>query len=374
MRLSTTLLASVGLIGSVTAQATNNEFFLYSGSTNFTTRSTLPGASEGEICMRYPAEFFNGLGQSLDATTGQTVNRIGGLRYVLQDQSAITQEPFEIGLKADDALAPGNVDPTNDLVRAGPFNTPSSSSTGAAAWIFTSTFATAYDAPSGQADIWAFVDVPANPAWTADGCSIHMSGWTSSPVDNPALTATVSNFVNVVDQTAIAAGTAPQAAVAVNNTRFQRIWLLTPGTTLKLGADVDPNAQVCPNPNYGAAGLYPDQNAGRTDGLAFRILDANVPNSLVTVLGTFGPTTTNPPIPLAGFVPGSVGNIYLAFPLLSDAFATGTTDATGLFEQTTFAYPFLVPAPVGVMSFQAIVVDLVNFRFVASNSASFNAQ
>jgi hypothetical protein len=373
MRLSTSLLASIGLAGAVAAQ-TNNQLELYSGTTNFTTRSALAGASEGEICQRYPASAFNGIGQTLDAN-GQPVNRCTGIMLVLQDQSGITQEAFEVGLKGDDPLAPGNVDPTNDLVRAGPFNTPASTATGAVAWIFTITLGTPFDGLAAQGDTWAFCDVPANPAWTADGLSIHMSGWTATPfADNPNATATIPNFVNVIDQTAIINGSTPQAAVLVNNTRFQRIWLMTPASVLHLGADIDPNAQVAPNPNFGCAGLYPDQNTGRRDGLAFRVRDANLANTAVTILGTFGPTTSLPPIPLSGFVPGSVGSIYLSFPLLSDAFATGVSDPTGVFQQTTFAFPFALAAPVGKMSFQAFHLDFANARIVASNSSTFDAQ
>jgi len=372
MRLSTSLLASLGIVGAAVAQ-TNNEFPLNSDATNFTSRSALAGTSEGEVCQVFPAEFFNAIGQTDDGA-GNTVNRIAGMRYTLQDQSGITQEFYEGGLKGDDPLAPGNVDPTNDLVRFGPFGTPASSATGAVAWIFTVTLGTPYDNPTPQADIWGFIDLPANAAWTADGVSIHMCGWGNSPVDNPNLNATIRNFVNIVDQTAILNGTNPQAAVSVDNTKMHRIWLTTPAATLKVGADIDVNAQVCPNPNYGAAGLYPDQNAGRNDGVAFRVVDANLPSTAFTVLGTFGPSTANPPIPVSGFVPGSPGSIYLNLPWLSDSFATGATDATGFFEQITFPFPFVLSAPVGVMTFQGFGLDFAQGRVVPTNTASFDAQ
>jgi len=372
MRLSISLLASLGIVGAAVAQ-TNNEFPRYSGSTNFTTRSALAGTSEGEVCQRYPAAFFNAIGQTDDGS-GNTVNRIAGMRYVIQDQSGITQEFFEYAIKGDDALAPGNVDPTNDLVRSAPIGTPVSSATGPVAWIYTSTFGTPYDNLAPQADLWFCIDVPANAAWTADGISVHMSGWTNSPVDNPNLTATIINFVNTVDQTAILNGTNPQAAVGVNNTRNQRIWPITPGATLQLGADIDPAAQVCPNPNYGCAGLYPDQNTGRNDGVSFKVVDANLPNTLFTILGTFGPSTTNPPIPVAGFVPGSPGSIYLNLPFISASFGSGLTDAAGLYETITFPWPFVLSAPVGVMTFQGFGVDFTVGRIVPTNSASFDAQ
>lgn len=374
MRLSISLLASLGVVGSAVAQ-TNNEFFLYSGTTNFTTRSALAGSSEGEICQRYPAAFFNGIGQY--AVAGSPVNRIAGMRYVLQDQSGVTQEFYEVGAKGDDPLAPGFVDPTNDLFRLGPFGMPASTATGAVAWIFTVTLATPFDTAPAQGDIYAFCDVPANPAWTADGVSVHMSGWTNAPVaDQPNLNATIINFVNVVDQTAILNGTSPQGAVSVNNTRFQRLWFTTPAATLKIGADVDPAARyaaAAPNPNYGCAGLYPDQNAGRNDGMAFRFVDGNLPNTLVGVLGNFGGFSATP-LPTSGFIPGSVGSIYLNIPWLNDVFAFGTTDGTGTLESITFPWPFTLSAPVGVMTFQAVALDLANSRIVASNAAAIDAQ
>lgn len=70
MRLRTTMFACAGLIGPLVAQQ-GNLLELYSGRVNFTGRSGLPAGSDGEVCQRFPAEFFQGLGQTADPATSR---------------------------------------------------------------------------------------------------------------------------------------------------------------------------------------------------------------------------------------------------------------------------------------------------------------
>jgi len=365
MRLSISLLASLGLVGTIAAQS-NNVFENYSGSTNFTTRSALPGTSTGDVCQRWNSALLSCFGQ-YQIPGGALVHRMAGWQVVIQDQSGVSQELWTTGLIDDDPAAPGTPLATADLLRAGPFATPTSSATGPVAWIFTITLATPYDSLPTATDFHACVGVPSNAAWTADGVSIHMSGWTTSPVDNPYLNGAnpIPQYVGTIDRTN------PASPIkSGNNTRFQRIALFGPGPQMKVGADIDPAFQVCPNPNFGCGGMYPDQNASRLDGLAFKLNDANLPASLFAIVGNIGPKA---PIVL-NLGAGWNGDICVnAFALLPVLLGTGVTGAAGDAVVTTFAFPNTWSHGVGEMHFQAAIIDGGGF-FNMTNGAGNIAQ
>ena len=370
MRLSISLLASLGLIGTVAAQ-TPNQFDMYSGATNFTTRAAMPGTSVGDICQRYPSELLNCTGMT--SVGGNVVNRVSHLYCVNQDQSGITQEQFTVGLIGHDPLLPPGTpgpDAALDIIRTGPFTTPSTTVTTAVAWIWTITLATPLDTLPARADYYTVCGLPANAAWVADGMSVHMSGWVNAPVvDNPLTTGAlpIPNCVFTIDRTG-----AP--IVAGRADRFQRIWWGGPGAMTRIGADIDPAFQVCPNPNYGAGGMYPNQTVTRLDGIAFKVSDANLPNTFcgtIGAIGGFDPTGT----PLAGF--GIEGDLCLPlFTILPITFASGVTDAAGVYQQTTFTFPNTWGANGGLgnMSFQSALLDFATPRVVMTNGAGFLAQ
>lgn len=304
------------------------------------------------------------------------MSRITALHYVLQDQRAATRESYEVGVKGADPLAPSQVDPTNDLVRVGPLSTPPSTLSSPVAWIFTATLATPFDGVPTREPMWVFVDLPSAPNWTTDGLTVHESRWagTAIPTDTPNSRATTIPLVHTVDQTAIRGGTAPRLAVQSSVAHLVRLGFVTPGSTLRVGSDVDPSLQVCPNPNYGAGGIYPDHGPARRDGLALRFEDANTDGSAVTVLATFGGATSRPPIPMSTVVNGGVGSVYLSMPPLDIAFAVGRTGPPGILETIVFPWPLITPGPVGFMSFQAFVLDRNTGRLRASNLVAFDSQ
>ena len=371
MRLSISLLASLGFAGSMAAQSIN-QFDMYSGATNFTTRAAMPGTSVGDVCQRYPSELYAAIGQYVDPVTSTLVHRVNTLYTVNQDQSGVTQEAFTVGLIAAD---PAGVFPTShapdaatDLIRTGPFNTPTSTATGAVAWIWTITLGTAYDTLPQGVDFYTACGLPANAAWVNDGMSVHMSGWVTAPTVDQPYTAglnPIPNCVYTIDRTG-----AP--IVAGRADRYQRIWFGTPSAVSKIGADIDPAFQIAgvPYPNYGAAGVYPDQNLTRLDGVAFKTTNANYPASFSATIGSFGGFGS----PIGGFG-GIDGNLVLVpFAILAPIFASGLTDGAGTLAQTTFAFPNGWAVGLGNMSFQNIIIDGVTGNLVLSNGAGFIAQ
>lgn len=365
MRLSISLLASLGLIGSLAAQ---NQFTVPEGrNTNFTTRASMPGTSIGDVCQRYPNELLNEVNQT--SVAGTVVNRVTHLYVINQDQSGVTQEAFTVGIVAANPAFPLPIpepDPAVDIIRTGPFLTPSTTVTGPVAWFWTITLATALDTLPAKADFYTACGLPANAAWVADGMSVHMSGWTTNPVDNPYIPTpgVHPNAVFTIDRTA-----AP--IVAGRFDRSQKIWIAGPGAQMRVGADIDPLFALGANPNYGVGGMYPNQTASRLDGFAVMIRDANQP---LTACGTIGAIGGFDPVgtPLASF--GIEGNLCLPlFTILPVTFAFGATDAAGLFTQTVFAFPNTFGGPLGNMSFQSVFLDFATPRVVMTNGAGFNA-
>lgn len=370
MRLSISLLASLGFAGSMSAQALN-QFDQYSGLTNYTTRAAMPGTSVGDVCQRYQAELYAGSGQYVSGAT--LVHRVSTLYVVNQDQNASTQEAFTVAMIAADptgnlALNTQAPDAAVDLFRTGPFNTPTSTATGAAAWIWTITLGTAYDTLPQGVDFYTACGVPANAAWTADGMSVHMSGWAQAVLaDQPYATGpnVIPNCVYTIDRTG-----AP--IVSGRADRYQRIWFGTPSGLTRIGADIDPNVLVLnlPNPCYGAVGVYPNQTITRLDGIAFKISDANYPNMPCATIGSFGGFGA----PIGGFG-GILGDLVLSpFAILAPLFASGLTDAAGTYSTTTFAFPNGWGFGVGNMSFQSLIIDTNTGNLVLTNGAGLIAQ
>ncbi|MGE0143812.1 MAG: hypothetical protein AB7I19_07860 [Planctomycetota bacterium] len=370
MRLSISLLASMGLVGTIAAQAQNNDFDMYSGRTNFTTRSAMPGTSVGDIAQPYLSSMMSGLGQYVDPNSGTLVHRLSGWKVVNQDQRASTQEQFTLGLIGDDTANPNNPDAAADILRTAPISTPTSTVTTPAAWIWTVTLATPYDTLPVGSDFYLACGLPSNTAWTADGMSVHMSGWGGSPSDAPYVNGPnpLPNTIFTIDRT----GTPVVSGLA---DKFQRIWYFSPAANLKVGADIDPlvsgptTALNMPNPAYGAAGLWPDQNTTRLDGVSFRIQDLNNPSSLCGVIGQIG-GPAYPGLPLG---PGFLGDLHLnpAF-ILPITFAQGVMSG-GTYQQITFAFPNSWQNGLGVLHFQGVVFD-PSFNILITNGYGFNAQ
>lgn len=378
MRISTSLLAALATATGIAAQIPtdqDNDHLDYQTNTSYTTRSGVAGQSDGWIGARTDAQHIRGAAQFVDPLTGTLVHRIRGLRYVIQDQSGVTQEQFGIGVFEDDPANPGNPlfpDSTGAVAAGVAFtgiNTPTSTVTTPVAWIFTSTFGD-YDAHPATQDIYLGVLVPQNALWVNDGVSFHAPFWGNAGTtgDNP------SNFAinnGSIPTTAISNDlTADPTGATLNtplNDRAHRIEALGPGLALSVGADVDPAFQRgAANPNFGYGGLYPDQ-ATRLDGLGFRLLDANL-NTITATYGVIGsiPDATGSvfgqlglPLQFGGGL--YAGDLHCSFASLMPfdwLFGGGGNNAAGGLEATIIPFGALPGAPLGELSFQGVAFGL----------------
>ncbi|MBI5849659.1 MAG: hypothetical protein HZB39_01250, partial [Planctomycetes bacterium] len=164
-----------------------NVFDIYSGQVNFTTRSGMPGPSNGDLCALLPKDYYRCLGQQADSTTGRLVHRLNGIRAVVQDQDAGTLESLTFALVRDDPARTSfpDPDPLTEPIRSAPILTPGGPPGAPLAWTLQIVFATPFDSLPTDTDLHLAVGLPGNPMWPADGMSVHMSGWGGLPADAP---------------------------------------------------------------------------------------------------------------------------------------------------------------------------------------------
>ena len=363
-------LAVIALAATVASQS-GNEYRIYSGVTSFPSRATLPGPSSGDVCQHFPSDLFACLGQHQDATTSRLVCRITSLDVVIQDQRGTTSELFTLAVIGADPANPGRPDPsptTGDLLRVGPLTMPTTTSTGAVAWIWRTTLATPFDTLPSTGAVFFAAGLPANANWTRDGVSVHSSQWglATSNGDDPYLGAgPVPDLVSSIDRS-LATPT-----VTGSSARVMRISAYGPGAFVRIGADVAPASQLIglPYPNFGVGGLYPNHHAPRFDGLAFLVEDANSVGRSIVLIGSFG-----------GFAPAStvgrgfVGDLCLApSAILPVAFASGVAGGIGIFQQT-FPWPSNWGRAIGRMSFQALTLDSMTGLLHFSNGSGFHSR
>ena len=275
MRFHTPLLASVLVVGMASAQQVNLHEHGYCGSTSYTSRNGVSGASDGWGCYNWDAEHLRGtlqtLGDPAGPNAGQSVTSIKTFYCVMQDQDVGSVEQFKIGVFLDDPAMPGNPDPNVDPLTSLPTpaaetgflqnNAGTAGTAGAWGWTVTFTTPLAAAIPADQSFHLAGF-MPANPGWGSpvgsggDGISYHGSWFTSggsgdAPGSN-AVNGIGGAIVNCTNSIDITAGNAVGSA---SNTHQMRVAAGTLGTTLRLGADIAGNTRSTVNPNYGYGGI-----------------------------------------------------------------------------------------------------------------------
>jgi hypothetical protein len=339
-----------------------NQFGIYPEATTFTSRSGTGGNSAGDVlteigtakCLQPNGRADNmlGTGQAVNGG-GALIGRVNGFRVVIQDQNASTPESFSHVILPAAASGGPDSDPAHELLRTGPLQAPSG--TGTLAWILTTTLATPADVVPQVGAFYFGEGLDPNPAWTADGLSVHAASHTLGTVgDNPDPTA--PNLTWSISRPA------PGVLGAVNpqpTARVHQHYLLTERPVLNSGAVIDPSAARGPDPNFGVAGLYP--NRGRADGLAFRYRDESAVGASWFVLGNLlGLASTPLQLPIVE------GGIWLDLTLfLPSPFASGTV-ASG--DNMAVVAPFPQPIPLGRLSYQAF--RLGTGGIVAANATS----
>lgn len=341
------------LVGSTRAQALLNELELHSSRTNFATRVGLPITSPGDIAQRYPASMVSGIGQMTDPATGRVFERISGITAIVHDQVAMTAETFTLALIGADPLMPNQPDLNADRLRIGPLTTPPDSSPGPSAIQWTVTFATPFDSTPACDSVYLACGVNVSSGGGTDGLYIHMSGWGNPPVDNPRIATPIPTTATAIDRSS-----APVSSGVAD--RFLRVSILTPSPVLKIGADIQPIFQITTNPNFGAAGLWPDQGLTRRDGIVLRIRDLNQPTATVFAFGSFGGPQC-PGTPLLG-----IGGALQLDPAGIFFAGSGSISAFGLLATA----PHRFRGPLGRIQFQAIVMP----GGTLTNTIGFDAQ
>ncbi|MBI5853473.1 MAG: hypothetical protein HZB39_20885 [Planctomycetes bacterium] len=261
------------------APSQTNWFEIHCGHTSFTSRGHITGPHSGDVCTRVPAEWFSSVGGVWDPGSLSVVGRVNGMRLVLQDQDAITQEPFSVALIAEDSGMPGQPDllQSGEYLRVGNLTTPGGTN-GPAAWLLSITFTTPFDGLPADRDFFMACGLPANPLWPADGLSVHIGrvGFGDDPITGGV---TRTNFACSID---------PAGLPIIRNylDRSFRVGVLTQAPLLQVGASLSPLRTNPNDPQYGIAGIYPD-NATACDEFAFRVRTTGP--STAFVFGNFTP-------------------------------------------------------------------------------------
>ncbi len=139
-----------------------NEFHIYDGTTEFTSRGSL-GAPEGEILNKVPKANVGGLKLAL------------GMGYHVQDQNASTPELFYLIIRKADKNGKPDVSPTGLIYKEGPYSVGGGGNSGVKAWYLRTMFKKPVVLP--DATFFYGIKCPKAPGWTngSDGFSIHVS-------------------------------------------------------------------------------------------------------------------------------------------------------------------------------------------------------
>jgi len=160
MRARLAIAAVLAASGALTAQSDINTFGQWDRTTEYTSRATL-GTKAGHLSQKHQYGVVAG------------ITHLSRCWYVMQDQQASTQTPYDVGLTGTDNL--GLPDYANTVFYSTNIGLPSTSP-GIHAWGVTHTFTTPIVVPqdmTGYHHVWR---LQADPGWSAtDGVSVHMS-------------------------------------------------------------------------------------------------------------------------------------------------------------------------------------------------------
>ena len=365
MRVRLCLFATLGILGYGQAQGAVQTIEYSSGLSNNSTRVGLPGVDPGDVTQRFSHDDLGCMSQMVDVG-GRLVHRVNMLLATVQDELSSTPELITLCILAEDPAIPGQPNPIqgNELLRTTPVATPTGAAT-RMSWFMSVNLSTPYDNLPQGSDFFVGVGLPANGVWTADGLSVHTGNWTANPVDNPYLPQSMADYAHSIDR--IVAG---QPVVRGENVRLMRLAYRSAAPELRVGADIDPALQVCPNPNYGAGGFRPDWNSSRLDGFAWRLQAANQPNVPYAILGMTAPLAA--PGYATNFSQGLLClDLLSGLPLID--LGQYATDPLGRDERIFITFPNFVGRPLGVFSVQAFLLDPVLGVIHATNGAALRS-
>lgn len=292
--------------------------------------------------------------------TGATY-KFNAVQFVIQDQSGVTPETFNVVAYNEDTANPNFPDAATPWIQTGAFTLPTSTVTTAVAWIYTITLGTPPAAPKGDKWIGVRLFVPTSGAWPAtDGTSLHCAfdraatSTSTSATDLAGLRIdSVPNnqfacHIPVVAGVPTGPGVYPAGSAGVRRQiRLEVTANVTGGVCI---TQTNQTTYVSSNPgNTGTplggttnfiSGLHPDVYNGnamatpRQDDIGFLVTDVNFVNAPVFVMLALGPNPLGS-LPLASMAPavnapGTRGNVCIDF--TTAVTFLGFTNGTGLYQ------------------------------------------
>lgn len=301
---SSLLAATLAALGATSARCQQPLGSTYRTVASTASRGALVGAP-GTLVARFDHDDYVGWGRTT-ATPNRRVVR--GIRFAGEDKDGATAESYTVRVYTEDLARPGFPLLTAPLLQLGPFATPSQPA-GLARFVVRLVFQNPLEVPADR-DVFVGIGLGAAPTWPNDGFAVQCllgaaSNWPifDAPGSAPSQHGSYGLAVD-------AAG-----ASFYNSSRQLLIDLLcdAPGgsCTARSNQASFPIGATAPGGGGFLSALHPDvvsppAHTGRADDPGFTFLDPTLPDSTLvffsTDLGGFGPE-----VPLANFVPGSVG-------------------------------------------------------------------
>lgn len=359
MSLSRLLILSTAVTGSLLAQVNNDVGFTRGWTTSYTTRANA-GATVADVLNHFDSRNYTDWMLDPADPTGATY-KPSGVRFVIQDQVGTTTETYGVSAYNEDPLNAEFPDASAPWFTAGPFNMPTSTATGAVAWIITVTLpATTPSAPKGDKWIGMNLSLPATGTWPADGVSLHatydraVASTSTAQTDVAGLridTVPNGNFVCTIPYVlGVPTGPASYPTGAAGGRLQLRLEVITPNTGGVAVTHTNQTWYPSSNPVPTAtlplggttnfiSGLHPDvydgnlQTPSRADNIGFLVTEANIPSAPVFVMIAFGgsPLGSQPLLTLfPTLAPTSRGNVCVDFTTAAVFF--GLSDAAGLYQ------------------------------------------
>jgi hypothetical protein len=276
MRKSLPFAALLGLAALGAAQVPSNEFHVYDGSVEFTSRGALAD-NEGEILQGVSGAHFGYLRTAV------------GMFGTIQDQNNSTAETYHLVIRKDDGTGKPDISPTGLIYMEGPYTYSGTGTGTVGSFPMRWTFQKPVPLPNEPFFYGIRIGtVPSPNVWPADGGSVHMSG--GYPTRNvcgerPRLGVVPNLAWDVVYTAGQPASVAPTTL-----DRSYSLGLLFE-TALLQPYSIDPASACAPKlgtPDFGYAALWPDladlEKNGYLARFGWRIRDAGAPGGLGVVL------------------------------------------------------------------------------------------
>lgn len=395
-----TTLFSVALLlgGALTAQTVNNRIGFTAGfDTSYIDRA---GANTivADVLNHYDERDYRDW--MLDPADPTGTNYVcKGSIFVLQDQVANTPETYTVVGYDEDPAMQDFPNPTAVWFRTGSINYPAMPATyptptGPIAWIITVTF-TSPPTPKGDKWLGLGLPQPTTGNWPTDGLSPHMAfdrtptTTATALLDLPGPGITTISAPNIACYMPTTSGTPAGPAIYPAGTpgnlrevHFDVIANCTGGVVVTQTNQTqypssNPSTTNTLVPQGGTTNMLSGQNPDindfslsvppRADDIGFLVTEANLPNSLVVLMVSFGPSPVGS-LPLstlsAAFAhPNTRGNVCINF--TNAATLIGLTDANGR-SQTMLT---LTPATRAILG-TAAPIDLWYQGFVLNSAAT----